>query len=254
MTMHWNTKNIIWGDLDRYEEWEIHNGGPDPFAIRQSGNLYEYTLSNPLRFLDLDGKCIRIIASGIGGLVGGATNLVTQGLENGFNNIDWGEVGVSAVGSAAQTYVMFTPWLTSGAATGINMAIAGGSYLLTNDRDEWNLVEFLIETGSAGIFTNLGLRGGNPSQLGQFFTTTLGSNGLELIEILPPNFWSALLSTVGREAWDGFRDATITWSIIQYFRDRWGLPSGIEAFREWLDSIFSDDYQDEYGGIYGSSN
>ena len=57
---HWNVKNMIWGD-DVYEAWEIVAPAPDSFAIRQSNNLYEYTLNNPLRFLDFDGQCIWLI-------------------------------------------------------------------------------------------------------------------------------------------------------------------------------------------------
>ena len=57
---HWSPTNMVYGDLT-HEPWEIHNGGPDALAIRQSSNLYGYVLNNPVNYLDLDGKCLWLI-------------------------------------------------------------------------------------------------------------------------------------------------------------------------------------------------
>jgi len=57
---HWHTGNLFYGDLDTYEDYEKVIG-PDPSAIRQSNNLYEYVLNDPLNSVDLNGECKFII-------------------------------------------------------------------------------------------------------------------------------------------------------------------------------------------------
>jgi RHS repeat-associated protein len=55
---HWNAGNRVHGEI----------GGLIPSAdtIMQSGNLYAYCISNPLLYLDLNGRCIDSSASGVG--------------------------------------------------------------------------------------------------------------------------------------------------------------------------------------------
>lgn len=102
---HWHLGNMIYGDMN-HEPWEIHNGGPDQFAIRQSGNLYDYTLGNPVNYIDPDGRCIRIITTGIGAIVGVGSQLVSDIVTSAVNG-EWSfsswetYVGAAAGGAAA---------------------------------------------------------------------------------------------------------------------------------------------------------
>jgi len=110
---HWHTGNMFYGDLDVYEDYEKVIG-PDPSAIRQSNNLYEYTLNDPLNSVDLNGECKFIIRGArrvvrwasrnpdvaLGLATEGANasmNLGGQVIEDGWDDVSWLEVTVSFV-------------------------------------------------------------------------------------------------------------------------------------------------------------
>ena len=63
---HWHPENMIWGDPGLYEDYEIPMHCPDFYAIRQSGNLYEYVMNNPLVRVDREGECFATIGKFIG--------------------------------------------------------------------------------------------------------------------------------------------------------------------------------------------
>ena len=54
---YWNIENRIYGDegaLTEAPQW-LFNALPDPLAMKQSGNSYSYTASNPLGHIDPTG-------------------------------------------------------------------------------------------------------------------------------------------------------------------------------------------------------
>ena len=64
-------------------------------------NLYMYCGDNPVMKVDPSGNVIFsifaiVIGAAIGATVSAATNIVSQGIENGWENINWGEVAWSA--------------------------------------------------------------------------------------------------------------------------------------------------------------
>jgi len=65
---HWHTRNMIYGDTIR----QVQNASllPNPLAIRQSLNLYDYGLSNSIKYFDPLGKDVW--------LVHGTTGIVTR--------------------------------------------------------------------------------------------------------------------------------------------------------------------------------
>jgi len=145
---HWHMGNMIFGDMEKYASYEIHNGAPDPFAIRQSSNLYEYTLNNPINYLDPSGNCIWLIPPirtfitttaapavknaapqvwnvvrpyVIGGLVDAGMQVIfpedrDANLRERFEQIDWGRVAISAgtMGTAglASSLLSSVRWLS----------------------------------------------------------------------------------------------------------------------------------------------
>ena len=65
-------------------------------------NLYMYCGDNPVMNVDPSGYFIFsilavVIGAAIGATVSAATNIVSQGIQNGWNNINWGEVAWNAV-------------------------------------------------------------------------------------------------------------------------------------------------------------
>ena len=96
---HWNTKNMIWGD-DVYENYELVVSAPDSLSIRQSNNLSGYTLNNPVRFVDLDGKCLWLIP-GAPELWERTKTTVTNGLNAVTNWATANSEQATAVGSGA---------------------------------------------------------------------------------------------------------------------------------------------------------
>ena len=87
--MHWNTKNMIYGDEpvkwnerkeDTYDPLGLntYTYKPDIAAIMQSGNLYAYCMNNPIMYRDESGEIVvtaivigALLGAVIGGVIGG---------------------------------------------------------------------------------------------------------------------------------------------------------------------------------------
>ena len=60
---HWHRGNMIFGDSHVTLNGRL---APNRFAIMQAGNLYAYTINNPVMFSDPSGRIIKKIIAGIG--------------------------------------------------------------------------------------------------------------------------------------------------------------------------------------------
>ena len=90
-------------------------------------NLYSYCYNNPLAYADPNGHFVLTVSAliwigfGVGALIGGASSIVGQGIQNGFDNINWWQVGLdSLVGGISGALSMSSLGL-------VPLALANGS-------------------------------------------------------------------------------------------------------------------------------
>ncbi len=74
-------------------------------------NLYAYCLNNPVNDFDVNGHLLFtfLIALIVGAVVGFASSVVTQGLTNGWNKIDWGLVLLDTIFGALSGLIAASP-------------------------------------------------------------------------------------------------------------------------------------------------
>ncbi len=101
----------------------------DPLGIDVGQDPYMYVNGRPLEFTDPNGKfLVGLAGAGIGGIVGGGTNLGTQLIQNhgDWSKVNWSNVGWSAGTGALQGFLMTTPlgldiWATMAIGAGTNL-------------------------------------------------------------------------------------------------------------------------------------
>ena len=74
---HWNQSNMLYGD----DPLKLNNYtyAPSLAAIIQSGNLYVYAMSNPVKYADENGEIVHLVVGGLAGAgIGVVAHLVTQ--------------------------------------------------------------------------------------------------------------------------------------------------------------------------------
>jgi len=172
---HWHIGNMIYGDIERYEPWEVHNGGPDSFAIRQSSNLYVYALNNPKNYLDRSGRCVSLIITGIGGLVGVGTQLVsdigTSIINRELSFSSWETYAGAFVGGAAAGFLVspagivlsggssLSPSVIAGISGGLSTATTQGlEYATGRNRDRsFGEIVFnsLVSAGTSALLAGI---------------------------------------------------------------------------------------------------
>ena len=89
-------------------------------------NAFAYCGNNPVMRIDHGGDFWMLIGAAVGAVVGGAVSAISQGLEKGFNNINWGVVGVNAAAGAISGALASTG-VGLVASVGINAALGGGT-------------------------------------------------------------------------------------------------------------------------------
>ena len=196
---HWNVNNIIYGDnpqkINEYTDalgLNIYTYVPNIAAIRQSSNLYVYGLNNPILYFDPNGEIVWLtMAAGavIGGLVGSGSNVLAQGLTKGWDNINWGEVGIAG-GSGALSGAL------AGSGAGIFLVITGnsvigaGSYAATQaiNGEKITINGSVVNAGVGAIF---GVIGGSSklqikelTALHQAYKTAMFKSGKEINKML----------------------------------------------------------------------
>ncbi len=146
----------------------------------QKYNFFVYCANNPVMFTDYTGEFIisaLLIGAGIGLLIGGTASAVSQGVENGFENINWAVVGVDAV-SGAISGALAATGVGLGASIGINAALGGGTYVaeqIVKD-EEITAQDFLVNTIAGGVSGAIGGKGVNSKSLSAAYKSA--SNGI----------------------------------------------------------------------------
>ena len=134
---HWNPGNMIYGDhVRRINERQDPNGlnlytyVPDIAAIRQSGNLYVYAGSNPIKFVDSNGEIFMLVTGGIGALggaiIGGGGKIISNVVSGNTWNEGAGKAALVGAGVGGAI------GLTGGAAASLlaTVGTAGGATVL----------------------------------------------------------------------------------------------------------------------------
>jgi RHS repeat-associated protein len=189
----------------------------DPLSL----NRYSYCFNNPVKYSDPSGYIpVLLVTMGggalIGMVVGGGVNIVAQGITKGWDNISWGEVGIS-VASGAISGALSGSGLNMFAVMSIDAFLGAGTYAATqtvND-DEITLQGLGISMGT-GAFG--GWAGGNSkgaiSELrllqdaiwqgtayGKYFTSGVAINQSQFFDVsrnfLRASFSPTVLSNVG---------------------------------------------------------
>ena len=98
-------------------------------------NLYCYCKNNPIMYTDPSGHLAFSVLLGIGiavgAIIGGSVSVVSQGIENGWDNIDWRVVAVDAVFGAIDGALSVTG-MGALASLAINPMLAGAQVFVTD--------------------------------------------------------------------------------------------------------------------------
>lgn len=222
---HWNVNNMIYGDnplkINEYKDalgLSVYTYAPNIMAIRQSSNLYVYGLNNPILYCDPNGEIVWLtmaVGAVIGGLVGSGANVLAQGI-NGWDNINWGEVGIAA-GSGALSGALAGSgaglfWVITG-----NSAIGAGSYAATQaiNGEKITINGSVINAGVGAIFGAFGsskMQVRELTALHQAYKTAMFNSGKEINKMLFHDLF--MKEMVKSPILQGVRD-----ELIQFFFD-----------------------------------
>jgi RHS repeat-associated protein len=59
--LNWNINNMIYGDKPQFQPFGLSTYTPNINSVRQSTNLYQYALSNPIVYYDLSGNVVETV-------------------------------------------------------------------------------------------------------------------------------------------------------------------------------------------------
>jgi hypothetical protein len=187
---------------------------------------YNYVEQNPLKYIDKKGE--NPIGALVGGLIGGAKEIVSQTISNGFanmengdkffsnwgKNMDWGDVGITTVEGAligSGVGAAFVPLIEGGAAVARsgfdwkgndktpNVIFGKGDY-----KKDW--AEFGYDI--AGEVLSLGLEYGS------------GLNKIKFTDYNHPDFSGALTETLTKGVFDGLYNSPSAVGKRSYTKNR----------------------------------
>lgn len=127
-------------------------------------NLYAYCLNNPVNEVDESGYFLLwlfITAIVVGAVVGTTTSIVSQGITNGWNNINWWQVGWDSLiggisGALSVTGLGVIGMTIAGAATGFISSV-GSNLINGSDFSSWaTWLDIGISTGLGAFFGFVG--------------------------------------------------------------------------------------------------
>ena len=132
---------------------------------------YTYGNANPLSFSDPNGEFAHILAgAGLGIISGGFSDVFSQGLENGFGNIDWNHVMMSsAIGGIKGTIAA----ATLGGSLFFKVGADGGESYLDNGYENWSAAGN-FNAGAGQSILNGSIKGGLSYGLGKAVDAGVG--------------------------------------------------------------------------------
>ncbi len=130
-------------------------------------NLYAYCLNNPVMYYDPSG-CLAIstmllISIGVGFLIGAGSSAVCQGIEKGFDDINWLQVGLDGViGGIGGALAMsgLGVWSLTGIGAGLGFVGSVGGHLISGS--DFSALNTWIDVGVSTLIGGVaGFVGGN---------------------------------------------------------------------------------------------
>ena len=122
------------------------------------GNMWAYCGNNPVNRYDNGGEFWHIvIGAAAGALINAAVSAVSQGIENGWDNINWGEVGVAAATGALGGALTASGVGLAGQIAGSAAIAAAGnaaqqiSDIGTGKQDRFDVGSMLLDATIGGI-------------------------------------------------------------------------------------------------------
>ena len=124
------------------------------------GNMWAYCGNNPVNRYEVDGKFWNIIAAAAAGaIINAAVSAISQGIENGWDNINWKSVGIAAITGAISGGLAATGVGALGQtiANGVIGAVSAGADTYVSSGGKATASEYLVNIAVGG---GLGLLSG----------------------------------------------------------------------------------------------
>ena len=118
------------------------------------GNMWAYCGNNPIIRYDVQGEFWNIIiGAAVGAVINGAVSAISQGIENGWDNINWGSVGVAAATGAISGGLAATGIGVAGQtiANGVIGAVSGGIDTYVSSGGKATLSEYATNIAIGGV-------------------------------------------------------------------------------------------------------
>ena len=127
-------------------------------------NLYAYCLNNPVNETDENGYFLLwlfITAIFVGSVIGAGTSIINQGINNGWENINWWQVGWNALmggisGALAVSGLGVVGMTISGATIGLISSVGDNLISGSNFSDWHTWLDIGLSTGLGALFGFLG--------------------------------------------------------------------------------------------------
>ena len=146
-------------------------------------NLYAYCLNNPVEYVDPDGTVISLfIGLTVSFIIGFGTSTISQGIQYGWNNINWGQSAIDGLFAVASTALAATGIGTL-ASIGISATLGFSQYAIDsafhNESLTWSGALSAIGFGIiAGALSGAGASNGKVLANGMYGRASTGMKAL----------------------------------------------------------------------------
>ena len=161
---YWDSETGLYYLQSRYYDPEIGRFiSPDDIEYLEPEsigglNLYAYCANDPVMNIDPSGHFVFslfLLGLGVGALIGFGTSVITQGLSNGWDNINWSQVGLDTLiggisGAIGGSGIGLAGSIIAGSIMGVTGSVGGD---LINSHGDWSKINW----GKAAV---MGIVGG----------------------------------------------------------------------------------------------